>query len=282
MKCLLFLVGVFLFNIFVEAEPPRNLESYLKIVEEEVELSGLEEIDRVYVINLDKARNRWVYMQALSEKHNLKINRFSAVCGWEMTRRNLKKFYRHNLYKSCNARSISFGQIGVFLSHLSIIKHALENNYNRIWILEDDVVFIEDPQVLNSIISRLDEIDPDWEFLFTDVDSRFMKQDGSIIWYTFELNFGKNFDYSLVTSESFQPYESEDVVNIQHRLGAYSMILSRKGMQAIYAYFMKNCMRYAYDVDMNFCKDKHMYQTNRDIVTTHGVFGSTTAFEIEE
>ena len=166
----------------------------------------------------------------------------------------------------------------MFLSHLSILRHAIEKDYDVIWILEDDVVFVENPKVLDSLIEELDQIDPDWEFLYTDISSRFVREDGEIEWFSFEQNFGKNFDYALITSEYYEPYEDDDIESIQYRLGAYSMILSKKGIRKLYDYFMNNRMRHAYDVDLNFCEDKHMYQTKRDIVTTYGAFGSSTSF----
>ncbi|MCH9631318.1 MAG: hypothetical protein S4CHLAM37_13400 [Chlamydiia bacterium] len=270
--------SIMLLNSVLFCQTPRDLQSFLEKTEEMVEFSGLKEIDRIFVINLDRETKRWSYIQALTDKFELGVNRFSAIYGKEIERRRLKDFYRHCLHKNCTGRNVSPGQIGVFLSHLSILKHAIEKDYDVIWILEDDVAIVEDPKIIDSLVEELEQIDPDWEFLYTDICSRFVRKNGTIEWNSFEENFGNDFDYSLITSKDYEPYKDDDIQSIQHRLGAYSMILSRKGIRKLYSYFINNRMRYAYDVDLNFCEDKHMYQTNRDVVTTYGTFGSSTSF----
>lgn len=257
------------------------IEDYLKPhnPKEDTSFKNNSLIENVYVVNLDKAEKRWTYMQGLLSEHGIFAERFSAVHGWALPRNSLKLFYKNCLFPWKNKFCINPGQIGVLLSHLSILKDALERKFQFIWILEDDVCFTSSPlPALDRYIQKLETIDPDWEVLFTDTNARNQNADGSVTVFTFRNNFGSCFDYSLIEEENFAPYQDAHLKKIEHRLGTYSMVFSRKGMENFYNYYMQNKMKFAYDVDYNLRKNKHMYQTTYDLVTTYGVFGSSTAF----
>ena len=67
-----------------------------------------------------------------------------------------------------HANILNVGAIGCFLSHLTIFRDTLERDYNIIWILGDDVVFSNDPTQLSYLIKKINQVDPDWDILYTD------------------------------------------------------------------------------------------------------------------
>ena len=82
-----FALGVMLLSSLLVAQPPRDIQLFLEETEEEVESSGMKEIDRIFVVNLDKETKRWSYIQSLTDKFELGVNRFSAIYGKEIERR---------------------------------------------------------------------------------------------------------------------------------------------------------------------------------------------------
>lgn len=71
--------------------------------------------------------------------------------------------------RSCNRNIdiVSLGQVGCLLSHINILKDAINNNYDKILILEDDII------ISKSFTSRLHEINSliqdDWNIIYLGV-----------------------------------------------------------------------------------------------------------------
>lgn len=244
--------------------------------------SSINGLDKIYVINLDSRIDRSAYMNQLLIMFRLNYEKFSAVNGWDFSTNKLRMFYKHCLVPAVDGYSPSPGQIGVFLSHLSIIKHSLDKGYEVIWILEDDVIFKKDPKLaLQAFLCEMKNKKISWDILYTDLNSRFQQPDGTLTYYTIESCFGLNFNYKRM--ESVDVIEAPFLTTqVKYRLGAYSMLLSKSGMIKIFDYFIKNKMEYAYDVDLNFIQNKRFFQLFEDFVTTIGNFGSNTLSPISE
>lgn len=266
-----FFLPVFLFSTYQE-----DLLEYLRpcFFKEGSQERGIEGIDIVYVINLDKETKRWEYMQQCLSAFNLVAVRYSAICGKEIARKELKYFYNRCLYKKKERFHITPGQIGCFLSHLSILKEIVENQINVAWILEDDVTFMKDPRpYLESVLKELNEKKVSWDVIYTDLGSRNKNKDGSLVFFNFESGFSSDFKKGI---EEKIKIRGEHFLEIERRFGTYSMIVSQGGAKKILDYFLKNKMEYSYDVDLNFCPGKVFLQTKEDVVSTLGLFGSTT------
>lgn len=276
----LFFFTAFFSSLF--AEPYfESLKSFLSPVEKvESCFSGIKGIDRIYYINLSKAKNRNLYMKNLGKEHGLFLQRIEAVSGWELSKHDLKFFYLNCIFPNHTKYKKSPGMIGCYLSHLSILKDAFESNYERIWILEDDVRFLDNFKTyIEEALDELENQRQPFDILYTDLNSRFLEKDGSITYYTFEKCLPKGFKRGITSFFREQEGRFEKVNRIQRRLGAYSVIISRQGIKKILDYFEKHKLEYAYDVDINFIEDKIFYQTKIDVVSTLGSFGSTTSFE---
>ena len=93
--------------------------------------------DKIYCINLDKRTDRWESCVKEFEKHDLNVERFSAIEG---------------------------GANGLLETNKKILQDAIEKEYSSILILEDDVEFHED---LNNLFEIAYQNVPDhWNMLY--------------------------------------------------------------------------------------------------------------------
>lgn len=103
--------------------------------------------DKIYCINLDRRPDRWAECQAEFEKLNLIVERVSAIDGTKLN----------------NNTRLKNGALALSLTVYNIITEAIENKYNKILILEDDIEFTENINVFSEEISSLPE---DWDLLY--------------------------------------------------------------------------------------------------------------------
>jgi glycosyl transferase family 25 len=141
--------------------------------------------DKIYCINLEHRTDRWEL--ALNEFKKLGIEN-------DVTRFN-------GLYIKDN------GNLGCTRTHHNIIKDAKENNYERILIFEDDVLFLDnDISLIENILDQLNNIDYDIFYLGSTVDPNvgfFTKETENILKTNFAYTThsysvtNKNYDYIL-------------------------------------------------------------------------------------
>lgn len=108
-----------------------------------------EYFDKIYCINIDRRTDRWETCSKEFIKHDLIVERFSAVDG---------NVINHNLgYPYDN-------ELAGAMSHLNVIKTAKENNLKNVLILEDDVVFVDD---LNEQFSTyVTQLPDNWDSIY--------------------------------------------------------------------------------------------------------------------
>lgn len=97
----------------------------------------MENIDKIYYINLDKRIDRKQHIENEFKIMNIpqdKIIRFRAI---EHTK----------------------GEIGCGLSHINVLEDAIRNNFENIIIFEDDFQFLVTKEELQDILTKLFEID---------------------------------------------------------------------------------------------------------------------------
>lgn len=127
-------------------------------------MNSLEDIDCIYILNLDKYKYKYDILKKKLDSFNLKLNikRISGIDGnlyKEEFHLNHKKFVegmgrikRKYYFKSCGkiinpelelGKQLyrSYGAYGCLKSNIKIINDAIENNYNNILILQDDIYF---------------------------------------------------------------------------------------------------------------------------------------------
>lgn len=109
----------------------------------------LKRIDKIYCINLDRRPDRWELASAEFKKHNLQVERFSAVDGHAVKHKDRLK--------------LKPGLHGCTMSHYLIIDRARELGYETIMIFEDDVVLHD--QFVEQLAFILVDLPSDWHML---------------------------------------------------------------------------------------------------------------------
>jgi GR25 family glycosyltransferase involved in LPS biosynthesis len=90
----------------------------------------------VYIINLDRSKDRWEKIVKQCEKENINYYRIEAIDGMKIDR---------NEYKSIlHKKNMKDNTIACFLSHMKSLKTFLESIDNYAVILEDDVIIQKD------------------------------------------------------------------------------------------------------------------------------------------
>ena len=223
--------------------------------------SFLQNIDQIYVINLDARYEKWERTRDELEKYGLNALRVSGVNGWAMDRGLIKEVRRESLKWNC----LSDGQLGCFLSHLTVLKAALKQQHKCIWVLEDDIVVLEDLREIDTLIDKMNVFDPEWDLLFTNINNRIdARMDKPML--TFEMVMGPKFNYSLMTDPNFISKEDNDFRRIQYRLGTYSMIISERGVKKLLSYFKKEKIKFPVDMQIHCCPDKRFYVSKKEYV----------------
>jgi len=111
--------------------------------------SSLNENFELYVINLDRSKERWAKINDHLTGYGLLAQRISAVDAKALPFETLQKHYNSEMNRTDFFIGLKPAEIGCFLSHRKALK-AFLNNSNKPFaiILEDDVEFVTHPQTL--------------------------------------------------------------------------------------------------------------------------------------
>jgi GR25 family glycosyltransferase involved in LPS biosynthesis len=271
-----------------------KLEDHFKKAEGKSPIHTMENIDFIYMINLDQRPEKFAKSAAGLSPYQIYPYRFSAVNGWELSLETVNdvgvKFARgmkggfwgtsyfdegfepqHGIIENfgqvyfchCMAR----GPIGCVLSHLSVLQDALDSGYKTIWVMEDDVEVIEDPRYISHLIEKLDKAvgKKNWDILYTDRDTKNQKGE-----YVRCKSYAKspNFEPSSPRKFAKEKNINSKFRRIGARYGTYSMIIRRSGMKKILNY----CKTYNIFLpcDMMLCLPEgiNMFTVRKDIVST--------------
>lgn len=103
--------------------------------------------EKIYCINLERRLDRWEECLKEFEKNNLTVERYDAADG--------------NNFDSLN--NLTSGQVATVYSHMGLIQKAKDENLDNILILEDDVEFHQD---MNLLFDKwYSEIPGDWDII---------------------------------------------------------------------------------------------------------------------
>ena len=100
--------------------------------------------NHIFVVSLDRAldRRKWITQQMRDIPHTI----FSAVDGF-----NLTSFQQQLMYRYIDSDALTPGEIGCFLSHITLWWNIIHHHYDCTLILEDDANVTEAlPHLVNS------------------------------------------------------------------------------------------------------------------------------------
>lgn len=251
-----------------EETPTLN---YIKSIELTHARSGLDHIDAIYVINLDRRLDRMEHINHIFHSSGLLINRVSACDGkFEISESLIKELT--GPYKNCMLYQGKYGSpqatVGCLLSHLSIIQDAHIRKFQTIWVLEDDVDIIKNPRFITDCLSELDLIDSEWDLFYTDPDP-----------HVYPLgNYYTALDMISRERRPNQPApcfsmgmrkitEGINIDRVYWRTGAHSMVISQRGIKKILNYFTHVYLFDHIDRELHLIPDILLYCSSKDIVT---------------
>ena len=254
MKVLFFSLSVILASAFkLFADLP--FEKYLVPIELEHQQSGLEGVDAIYIINLERRTEKKKKKYDLFLSNQLYPNFVKAVDGAKLNKK--KRLEITYPYKK-NALT-THGHVGCILSHLSVLKDAQKRDFDVIWICEDDVIFVKDVHLISYYLKELTRLDPDWDILYTDIG---MQVDVE--------NFSKLFKRPNQILESDLYKSRGDVGKIFYReiyrCGTYSYLFSKKGINKVLNFYRNNFLFSPLDMDIHMIPEIKEYSIKEEIV----------------
>jgi GR25 family glycosyltransferase involved in LPS biosynthesis len=119
---------------------------------------GIIENTDIFVINLDKDKDRWDYYENLNIP-SIKINRFDGIYGKDLDRNELIEsgvLAEKNVLKD--------GQLGCALSHMNLWNYSFKYPNKYLLVLEDDAIIDKDIyKKINDLEDYLPEV---WDVIF--------------------------------------------------------------------------------------------------------------------
>jgi len=271
-----------------------EIQDFFKPALNKSENSKMAGIDYIYMINLDERPEKFSQSKNQLEAYNIYPYRFSAVNGWQIPLECINSLGityistmpeslkgtrylaedegqpRHEpmiLGENYFCYHMSRGAIGIVLSHLSILQDAYNAGYQTIWVMEDDIEVIQDPNMLTDLINQLDLLvgEKKWDVLFTDPDTK--NQSGNYVdcsSYAPRPNFKPAHPEKFASKKLVDP----NFRKIGARYGAYSMIIRRPGIKKLLDFILKYRLFLPYDLEYIFPNNIHLYSLTFDVVST--------------
>lgn len=271
-----------------------NFVDHLRKIENKSSKHSMRNIDFIYLINLDQRPEKLEKCMQQLSPYGITPYRFSAVNGWElpievandigvkfqpwMKSGHMATTYLpngnwephhemiHVVGRTYFVHCLARGPIGILLSHLSIVKDAYDSGYETIWVMEDDIEVLKNPNLISDRIHELDKtVGPKgWDILFTDQDMKNKKGEyircKSAAWRP-------NFTPPNPLIFSLSRNMSRNFRKIGARYGAHSMIIRRSGMKKLLDFFKKYDLYLPYDMDFVYPENIQLYTVIEDIVS---------------
>lgn len=148
----LIIILIFIINIIGTISFIINIQTYQSKTQIKYNINNV--FDEVYLINLEREPEKLKVMKEKLNKHNIKYKLIKAIDGSKI--KNIK------LLRYGNA-----GAVGIKKTQIKIIQEAKQKKYNKILILEDDLLFINNFETLfDHYYKQIMETDSDWKLLY--------------------------------------------------------------------------------------------------------------------
>jgi GR25 family glycosyltransferase involved in LPS biosynthesis len=269
------------------------LADHLKKIENKEGYSSIRNVDFTYMINLDERPEKFAASVEQLEPYGIFPYRFSAVNGWKLSLETIndvgvkyKKWmkkgimgtwypmdgseHQHEVMSVKNrnyfVHCMSRGAIGICLSHLSIMKDALDSGYETIWIMEDDIEVLQDPRIISDLIDELDALvgKDGWDFLFTDVDIK-SNLTGEYV-PCFGMTQRPDFTQKNPRKVMIREPVGEKFRLVGGRYGGHSMIIRRSGLEKLWNHYKKYQIFYPIDIEYILPDDIKLFTVLEDVV----------------
>lgn len=272
-----------------------DITDFLKPCLNKIDPPQVRNIDYIYMINLDQRPEKFESCTWQLNIFGIYPYRFSAVNGWELPLETINEIgVKYEPWMANDVMGTSYliedagrpthglinredrtyfchcmgrGTIGIVLSHLSILKDALDSGYETIWVMEDDIQVIKNPHLISDLIDKLDQVvgRGEWDILFTDKDTK--NNHGNYVQCT---AYARRPNFSPWNPSRFalKYHVDDNFRKISARYGAYSMIIRRSGMEKILNFIKVYGVFLPYDMEYYLMDDINLYTVNDDLVST--------------
>ena len=191
-------------------------------------------IEYTYVINLDHRIDRWNNIQKAFKYTPLKLNRWNAVYGKNLSDDDIYKITNTFCYYFCAP-----GLIGCWLSHYLLWKYIFENKLDNVLILEDDAIPIQNFSI--KLDNILKQIPTDYDIVFLGCDGSCDSENN----YLAQLIYGKNKSVDVNN-------KINDLVVPTFPLGMHAYIVSHRGAKKLLE--IKELNKISYHIDYHLSK----------------------------
>jgi len=119
-------------------------------------------LPHIFVLNLDRATDRWQNIQSVMNAADLSIERLPGVDGRQLSPKELKE------HSSFLARTFQpRGVVGCYISHRKLWQTVVDRNLDSAILFEDDVQLVPDfKQVLQTRLAQLKEDKITYDIIF--------------------------------------------------------------------------------------------------------------------
>ena len=294
----MFKFAINLFSLLFCSYSFASIQDHLKPAQGKGDNHSMRNIDFIYMINLDKRPQKYALSKQYLEKYGIHPYRFSAVNGWELSIDAIQEVglkyqpgmtpllssiyveidgvkiqshqfmteYGTTYYRHC----MTLGAIGCALSHISILKDAYKSGYETIWVMEDDIEVIEDPNRLSDLIDELDSLvgADNWDVLFTDFDYRiginkYLPANGACKRPDMDCSFAERYSDKYTNFQQI----NEHFRKLPARFGTASMIIRRSGINKLLKFSTTRNIYMPYDLENNLPEGIKRYGLTFDVVT---------------
>ena len=143
--------------------PPLPVEPLMRLFLPTRPVKSRLGLDRIYTIGLERRPERWRRQQDSFNELGIEFTRVHAVDGLQLT----AAFLAERNISSPDRIKLKRGEIGCFLSHYSVWQDMLDNDLERVLILEDDAhPTAEFPERLQQLVAEADRLRPQWDFIY--------------------------------------------------------------------------------------------------------------------
>lgn len=273
-----------------------KLEDHFKKAEGKSNIHKMANIDFIYMINLDRRPEKFAMSCKQLQPYGIVPYRFSAVNGWQLSVEaindiglpfkpgmtplmgttypmHMKGLQSHEFMKDYGkvyfSHCLAKGPMGCYLSHLSILKDAWDSGYNTIWVMEDDIEVVRDPNIISGLIIELDRLtNGQWDVLFTDQDYRdgvghYVVASGAPKRPDMDCSFKERYSYKYTVKQDISP----NFRRISARFGTHSMIIRRSGIKKLLNFAYAHKIYCPIDLENYLPEGIKRYSFRYDVVT---------------
>ncbi len=183
-------------------------------------------LNNIYVVNLDRSKDRLNKIHKNLTDLRLKYKRFTAVDGKKLTDEEIKK----HTTRKCMEHACTPGEIGTALSHSNLWKLIKNSNSNYALILEDDAILNKNTiNIIKELQINLNKQDCPYKDF--DIISLFC---GGCVFHPdilYNKLFNKNFGYDLIPGIK--------IIKRKSLSSTVAYIVSKKGVNALLTHIKK-------------------------------------------